>query len=736
MILAVRSEASAPVTQASESLFQLPHRLFHPSLRLLGHLVLTTLELFAHRFHLFGEAFEVQLELLEVDRDRLTVDFECNLEVLAVELEVEVHLVEVEIEVEVEVEIKVEVEVVIEAGDDDPVLSAVVSHTLTDTLLNPDAAPLGALLGADRTLTAALRTLVAPSFALARTLGCLGCALHPALGLSRQLVRVREFTPDPLDRDVGNPDGGRALGRLHGKVGCHDDRAISPVERHDDASLGIHPLLGDGVRAGAALLRAVPRVRQQQCRPARQHRSTHNHRHRKRVGPPLSHPRLPSEEHPCMRYDEERGKKVATVVLGNGRNPRPGGLYHIPGSVEVRLTPREHPVRHTLLAALILVPAPLIAQTETPPPGLAQVERDRSSRCVDVLERVAALDAELEPLALQTRRFRAIAQAIAIEDPAVVESLDPDNTAEMAVRDWFATDAVLAQRFVDTGDAALQEQRAAGREMIKQTVTDAAVAVQQQADSILTAHEETVLAAGPCDGAIFVRESVAEACQSGSGPLCDAVALPEGEQTRFAFVDDPNLMWDLREFRPWTAPTALQPGPTGQLEGARTIGYVRVGNVVATVALSPMLRARSEVTPNERFAWQQTNETLGLIFDHPTIAFTPGLGMRAALPYALADEDEYIVHFGDPSAPDVIWRGAADTGAAIEATLALGAQHVIRLRSGEPVTLTALQSGDPQYSIEIDTTGQVQATEALLSYMALQLSTDLKELVPPVEPGS
>lgn len=393
-------------------------------------------------------------------------------------------------------------------------------------------------------------------------------------------------------------------------------------------------------------------------------------------------------------------------------------------------------MRHILSAALILMPAPLLGQAEAPPSGLAQVERERSARCVSVLARVRDLDVELEPLARKARRFQGIAQAIALEDPAVVQQLDLQDPAEVAVRDWFATDAALARQFVDTGDTALQGQRAAGREMIKTTVTDAAMAVQQRADSILTANRETVQAAGPCDGAIFVRSAVAEACQSSSGPLCDAVALPEGEDSRFTFVDDPDHMWDLGEFRPWTTPTPLRASPTGQLEGARTIGYVRVGNVVATVALSPLLKTLTEVTPAERFAWQQTNEALGLIFSHPTIAFTPGLGIRAALPRALAGEDEYILHFGDPDAPDVVWQGAANTGTPLEATMPLEARHVIRLRGGDAFTLTARRGGAPQYSIEIDPTGQAQAAEALLRYMGLQLSADLNELVQPGEPGA
>lgn len=396
----------------------------------------------------------------------------------------------------------------------------------------------------------------------------------------------------------------------------------------------------------------------------------------------------------------------------------------------------EYLVRHHLSAALFLLPATLLAQEEAPPSGLAQVETERSSSCVGILARVSDLDVELEPLALKARRYQRIAQAIALEDAAVVQELDSADTAEVAVRDWFSTDRVLAQRFVETGETAIQDQRAVGRDMIKTTVTDAAMAVQARADSILSSNEDLVTAAGPCDGAVFVRPSVVEACASESGPLCDAVALPAGEQSQFAFVDEASVMWDLREFRPWSTPTALQPSPTGQLDGARTIGYVRVGNLVVTVALSPMLKDRTEVTPAERFAFKQTNDALGLIFEHPSIDFTPGFGIRAALPRALAGEDEYVVHFGEPETADVIWRGPADTGAPLQATLAMEARHVIRLRDGDAVTLTAFRDGESQYSIEIDPTGQAQAATALLQYMALQLSTDLNELVKPVDPGA
>ena len=374
-----------------------------------------------------------------------------------------------------------------------------------------------------------------------------------------------------------------------------------------------------------------------------------------------------------------------------------------------------------MLAVLLLCvtwATPAAAQVTAPPPSrLAEVERTRSRRCVATLSAVAALDVVLDPLAQRSRRLLGIAEAIALEDRTVTGELDPSDALESDVRAWFATDSLLAVRFVASGNEALQEQRAAGRTAVQEQVRGAMEEVQTAADSILAENEAVLAAAGPCDGAIFVRPAVVAACDAVDSDLCRAAAAPPEETTGFLFVDDPSEIWSVRDLRPWTPATPLQPGPSG-LDGGRTIGYARVGNVVLTAAFSPLLRPRSEVTRAEIFQFEQTNQALALTFEHPDIVFTPALALRAALPERLADEDRYVLHFGSPDEPDVLWEGPAGTGAPLEASLPLSAAHVLRLRNGDAVTLTAMRGDGARYSIGLSTVEQATFVSGLLRYMA------------------
>ena len=59
------------------------------------------------------------------------------------------------------------------------------------------------------------------------------------------------------------------------------------------------------------------------------------------------------------------------------------------------------------------------------------------------------------------------------------------------------------------------------------------------------------------------------------------------------------------------------------------------------------------------------------------------------------------------------------------------AGHVIRLRDGDQLSLTAMRNGAPVFSIPLDITNQAAAMQALLAYMSTQLSTDLNELIKP-----
>jgi hypothetical protein len=366
----------------------------------------------------------------------------------------------------------------------------------------------------------------------------------------------------------------------------------------------------------------------------------------------------------------------------------------------------------------------------TAPVRLADVEIARSQSCVAILSQVEMLDVELDPLAERSRRLMAIAEAISIEDRSVTSFLDPSDPVESDVQAWFASDSLLAVRFIESGDEALHEERRIGRESVTSRVLRAMGELQAAADSVLAENQDVVDGAGPCDGAVFVRPAVLEACTNVVSELCAAAQAPPSPEIPFLFAETAEDIWGLRDLRPWAEPEALRPGPNG-LDGGRTIGFARIGNVVVTAAFAPLLKSREEITPAELFAFEQANQALALTFNHPDIAFAPGLALQAALPAALADEDGYIVHFGEPSDPDTVWRGDAGTGAALEASVPMSAAQVLRLRDGEGLTLTAVLDGDPVYSIALATENQAASVSALLSYMASGLGTDLLEIVPP-----
>jgi hypothetical protein len=339
-------------------------------------------------------------------------------------------------------------------------------------------------------------------------------------------------------------------------------------------------------------------------------------------------------------------------------------------------------------------------------------------------------------MATRSQRLLAVAQAIALEDRSVVDSLHAEDPVEAQVRAWFIEDGTLAEQYATLGTTDIAQARADGREAIKTTVADALAAVQAEADEIMAQDSELGTEAGGCSGAIFVRKAVLEMCATATGSLCDEAKEPPSAESQFRFVESANNMWGIQDLRPWTSPGPLAPGPTGQLDGGRTVGYARVGNLVITLAFQPFLRDREEATPEELQSYQVVNDSLGLEFSHPNFAFTPALGIRVALPEPLENESSYIIHFGAPQDPDVVWTGAVGTGQPLEAMIPLSAAHVTRLQAGEPLSLAAMRDGgagidEPIFGIELTTINQGPAAQALLGYMASQLSADLLSLIKP-----
>src|SRR5690606_2571912 len=118
-----------------------------------------------------------------------------------------------------------------------------------------------------------------------------------------------------------------------------------------------------------------------------------------------------------------------------GRDPGPPGRAGGPLS-------GPNPKRALLAATAglaLMAPASATLGAQVPS-ELARVELARSRQCVGVIARVADVEERLAPLAARSRRLAAIAEAVALEERTVVDSLDASDPLEAQVRQWFAAD--------------------------------------------------------------------------------------------------------------------------------------------------------------------------------------------------------------------------------------------------------------------------------------------------------
>ena len=387
-----------------------------------------------------------------------------------------------------------------------------------------------------------------------------------------------------------------------------------------------------------------------------------------------------------------------------------------------------------LLLAVLSKPVIGVAQ-DAPPAGIAEIELERSRLCVPVLTQLDELNLQLQPLGIRTERLRQIAAAIAIEDRTVMDSLNVTDPTEAAVRDWFLSDGRLAQSFLDTNEQTIQQQRAVDRELIKGTIQATLEGIQSEAQGIIEDAGDFGPEASSCEGAVLIRSAVIEACGSEQNLICDA-AKPANSDGAYRFVDSPEDLWDVQEFRPWTSPGPLQLAPDGQLDGASTVAFARQGNVAFSVAFRPDIRPRTDMAPENIQTFQTLLDSIGFEFNHPELIYAPALTIRATLPEPLAGEDRYAIHFGAIEAGDIIWEGASGTGAPIEISILLTPIHIVKLTQGESLELTAIRSLDDSsdealFGLALTPVNQVAATQALLAYMATQMPQDLNLLVPP-----
>jgi hypothetical protein len=371
------------------------------------------------------------------------------------------------------------------------------------------------------------------------------------------------------------------------------------------------------------------------------------------------------------------------------------------------------------------------------------VEVARSKACVGSLARLADLNRVLEPFALRMERLRLVGRAISLEDTADAAPFSTTDSVEIAVAAWFKADAEMAQRLVAGQDSATMARRASARTAILELVRSTMTTVNGQAQAEMGDAQQIEADALPCEGAIMVRPAVLEACSGIESELCDAAKVSEPQEL-YRFEEAPEDLWDVEDYRPWSDPTGLKAAPDGSITGGRTAARGRKGNIVLIAGLTPMIRPRASLTPEQIGEFDANLDSLGFTFDHPDFVMAPALEFQANVPAPLAGETHYLLHFGDLTGDDVIWSLPVGEPGVIQATFPASAVDLVRLQRGDVVSFTAVRvpegdvpegespEAEPVYTVPLLQVNQSQAVNLLLQYMASgDLSKDLRALVPP-----
>ncbi|MDX1567254.1 MAG: hypothetical protein R3223_05595 [Longimicrobiales bacterium] len=381
-------------------------------------------------------------------------------------------------------------------------------------------------------------------------------------------------------------------------------------------------------------------------------------------------------------------------------------------------------------------------QEPPPPPNFASAETARSRNCVPLIGRLEAVSAELDPRGRRAERISALYRAVSAEDSLRVTPLSEDDPLERAVGEWFRIDHELALEYLETEEEGVREDRQARREAMLERLEQEFEEVSSETEEILESTTDLRRAIQSCQGRIFVRSSVLEACEGGdtaSNPLCEAARASE-PTGGFQFVENATDLWDIEQLRPWSEPSRLQPAPGGGLAGARTAAVTRRGNIRFVLGLEPLFQHRDSLPADHVEGLDAHLDSLGITFEHPDFVMSPTLGYELDVPGRLGDETEYLLHFGDLSNPDqdVLQRIPVPERWPVGGAFTPSEAALVRLVRGDPVNITAVSlpedgvEAEPVFSIGLTNVQQSPRVNALLQYMMSgQLGSDLAALVPP-----
>lgn len=405
-----------------------------------------------------------------------------------------------------------------------------------------------------------------------------------------------------------------------------------------------------------------------------------------------------------------------------------------------------------VLPLVLALATPLVAQvpaqapdtlsvdpSDAPPPGLAAAEIARSQRCVPTLARLDTLNTKLEPLAVRSERLRRLYAAVAFEDSTRAAPRDPKDPLDDAFMKWWAADQRLAAQYATSGDSAVSARREKASEEIRARIGGTIDSLTARAQGEIRATGELQAEVFECEGVVFVRSAVREACPPALDlPLCAAARI-DSVLPAYRFVSDPLELWDVESASLWSTPQRLGVAPDGSLGGAETMATERRGNLVLSLALRPVVQERAKMTPEQIGGIQADLDSLGFAYAHPQLLISPMLAFEFDIADPIAGENFYFLHFGDLSQParDVIWSGPAPSRGPTRLLLPAKKGVLDRLAAGEIVSLTAVRFADATtkqaealYSLELPALRQDVAVAGFLQYFTGELAQDFAALAP------
>jgi hypothetical protein len=401
-----------------------------------------------------------------------------------------------------------------------------------------------------------------------------------------------------------------------------------------------------------------------------------------------------------------------------------------------------------LLLVALNLPTPLLAQDPLAAepadaflaPGLLAAELARSRRCVPTLARMDTLNIRMGPLARQVDRIEALGRAVTREDSTQAVPFDGDDPLEEAVRQWFTTDQALARQYLESGDPAIETQRAEGRGKILGRLQEAVDSVDARVTEMVAASGDLPSELRECDDVMLVRSVVLEECATMDSPVCSEArsATPSGP---YRFVNAPEDLWDIESVMPWNPPPPVGLTPQGGVGGAQTRSVSRRGNLLLALAVRLFIQDRSTVSPDQLTDLQAILASVGFAVEHPQYLIAPVLALELNVTEPLAGAHFYFLHFGDLTEPteDVIWSAPTSAQGPVDVIIPATKAILDRLAAGEIVTLTAVRfpdanskEGETVFSLELTSIGEASSVSAFLSYLTSgQLADDLTALVPP-----